>query len=105
MSSTRNPTVLYGVQVLQTIVYYTYIRIVFNNFGTIAKAIISLYYEPGYANLIGRDAPKVWTQACMVTTTTATTTYSTTTSNTATTTTAMSSTRTQTVQVVQTTLY
>ena len=34
MSSTRNPTVLYGVQVLQTIVYYTYIGIVFNNFCT-----------------------------------------------------------------------
>ena len=47
MSSTQNPTVLYGVQVLQTIVYYTYIGIVFNNFGTVAKMIFPLYPDPG----------------------------------------------------------
>ena len=66
MSSTRNLTVLYGVQVLQAIVYYAYIGIVFNNFGTIAKTILSLHYDPGKANLIGRVAPKVWTQDCRV---------------------------------------
>ena len=38
---------LYGVRVLQTIDYYTYIVIVFNNFGTAAKTIRSLHYDPG----------------------------------------------------------
>ena len=47
MSSTQKLTVLFGVQVLQTIVYYTYIGIVFNHFGTIAKTIFSLYHDPG----------------------------------------------------------
>ena len=47
MSSTRNWTVLYGVQVLPTIVYYTYIGIVFKHFGTVAKTIPSLNYDPG----------------------------------------------------------
>ena len=42
-----DPTVLYSVQVLQTIVYYTYIGIVFNHFGTVAKTILSLPYDPG----------------------------------------------------------
>ena len=42
MSSTRNPTVLFGAQVLQTIVYYTFIGIVFNNFGTVAKTFFPL---------------------------------------------------------------
>ena len=46
MSFTRNPTVLYGVQVLQIIVYYTYIGIVFNNFGTVAKTMCFLYHLP-----------------------------------------------------------
>ena len=61
MSSTRNPNILCGVQVLQTIVYYKYIGIIFNNFGTVAKTIISLHHD-----LIGRVAPKVWTPDCRV---------------------------------------
>ena len=59
MSSTQNPTVLYGVQVLQTIVYYTYMGTVFNNFGTVTKTILSLHHDAWYANMIGRVAPKV----------------------------------------------
>ena len=45
--NTNFDILLFGVQVLQTIVYYKYIGIVFNNFGTVAKAIFSLYHDPG----------------------------------------------------------
>ena len=48
MSSTQNLTVLFGVQVLQTTVYYAYIGIVFNNFGTVAKTIFYLFHDPVY---------------------------------------------------------
>ena len=51
-----NLTVLYGEQVVQTIVYYTYIGLVFNNYGTVA------HHDQGETNLLGRHAPKVWAQ-------------------------------------------
>ena len=35
------------VQILQTINFYTYIGIVFNNFGIAAKTIFSLYHDLG----------------------------------------------------------
>ena len=51
-----NLTVLYGEQVVQTSVYYTYIGLVFNNYGTVA------HHDQGETNLLGRYTPKVWAQ-------------------------------------------